>query len=60
MTGLEDLQQEQIRVLEEEVNDLKMTNQLLIAELGMIATALDVEPSMVKVLARIKELKDRT
>ncbi len=43
----------------DEIYELKASNELLIAELGRIAAALGVETSMVKVLAKIKELKDK-
>jgi hypothetical protein len=46
-------------ILKAQVQELEMTKALLIAELGRIAEALGVEPSMVKVLAKIKELKDK-
>jgi len=42
-----------------EIERLEMSNQRLIAELGRIAEALGVEPSMVKVLGKIQELQDR-
>lgn len=48
---------EYIRELEATIDALRMSNELLIAELGRIAEALDVEPSMVEVLGRIAELK---
>ena len=41
----------------DDLDKAQMSNQRLIAELGRVAAALDVEPSMVKVLARIEELK---
>lgn len=44
--------------LEDEVDELKMSNIRLIAELGRVASALGVEPSMMKVLAKIEELKN--
>ena len=42
---------ESLRIME-----LEMSNERLIAELGRIALALGVEPSMNKVLAKIEEL----
>ena len=45
--------------LQGEVESLKMSNERLIAELGRIAAALGVDNSMAKVLAKIKELKEK-
>lgn len=45
--------------LQGEIESLKMSNQRLVAELGRIASALGVETSMVKVLAKIQELKEK-
>jgi hypothetical protein len=44
-------------VLAKENDQLKMSNERLIAELGRVALALGVEPSMRLVLAKIEELK---
>lgn len=49
----------QIEILKAEVDRLKMSNVKLIAELGMIAEALNVGPSMREVLDKIELLKDR-
>ncbi len=42
-----------------ENDQLKLSNQRLIAELGRIAEALGVDPSMNVVLGKIEELKAR-
>lgn len=45
-------------LLKQQVHDLELSNIRLIAELGRIAEALGVEPSMKKVLDRIAQLKE--
>ncbi len=44
--------------LVQEIERLQMSETRLIAELGRIATQLEVEPHMLKVLGRIEQLKD--
>lgn len=48
---------EEIKALKAEIDALRMSNELIIAELGLIAEALGVEPSMVAVCAEIERLK---
>ncbi len=48
---------EDLRELADRVEQLEMSNQKLIAELGIIAQKLGVEPSMKLVLDKIQELK---
>ncbi len=48
-----------ITALNIEVDALRASNELLIAELGRIAHALGVEPSMAAVLTKISELKEK-
>lgn len=53
-------QEDESAGLQAENDRLSMSNQKLVAELGRIAQALEVEPSMVKVLEKIEELKTAT
>lgn len=48
---------DELKELADKVEQLEMSNQVLIAELGRIAQALGVEPSMKLVLDKITELK---
>jgi hypothetical protein len=51
------MSQEELQAYRDEINALRMSNELLIAELGRIAAALGVDSSMKLVLDRIRALR---